>query len=450
MSTYLRLLRIAFWMSPLQRWCTAGGLGVGIVVGNLLLAPTNFGFNLMMLGLLAALVLPLLLGGALWRALSAQRVIRLAPYGRARMLSGALGVILTIALLCTACVVLFHLGQASRYGVVSSAALGLLILDFCLATCWAVASFVASRSPLAMLILLLGVIAGVLHIRGIDSSHFAEKQDWATFLPMAACAAFGIWYLRARRIRSPGWLLPGGQSVIAAVAIADTTVAGISQRAALERLLLGGASTSRLLVQWLLAGGLLLLVQLVYARIGDRSDPQLVAQMLFDSLVLCPLVVLMLSLAAVRRARALWLCSGYSRAGLFACTERVLLKLAVGMGLLFAFFLLVLWYTQPWHPAITLPQALCVVLVPPLLVASHGLCRPRGHDYYWRWPVVLLLCWSVAWKPLTEGDPAVWSGLRGWTWIAAALLCAIALRELARVRWLAGDFPRVTSPSAAS
>ncbi len=66
------------------------------------------------------------------------------------------------------------------------------------------------------------------------------------------CALFAIWFLLARRVRPPGWLLPGGQSVLAAVALAESSNGVFGGSEALERLLMGGSSVSRLLIQWLL------------------------------------------------------------------------------------------------------------------------------------------------------------------------------------------------------
>lgn len=447
MSTWLHLLRVAFWMLPFQRWCTVLGLGVLAGLGGVLFGYSLLGTDLLRYGLLIGFAPPAMLGGALWRTLSAPRAVGLAPRGRARLLVAAVGVAATVASLVVAFDALFGLSIDPHWRTTLFGYRHMFVSVFAAATWWGIASFIASRSPLAMLMVLLACIGSLWLLWRLDVTlDFLWWRAWAIALPLALWALFGGWYLRARRIAPPGWLLPGRQSVLASVATADTAVAGFTAPAAQQRLLLGGTTVSRLLLQWLLAGLLWLGVLMVVARQGEQEAIS-AAHVAFASLILCPAIVLAQSLAIVRRARVLWLPAGYSRAGLFIFTERTVLRFAMAMALMFCGFLVALWYTQPWRPAMTLVQALCVVLAPSLLAAGNALTRWRAWDLYWRWLVLAVLGWSVAWQPLLVENPVGWADAGGWKWLGGTLLIGVALRMLARLRWMRVDLPRAATSS---
>jgi hypothetical protein len=471
MSTWLRLLKLTFWMWPLQRVATVLGLGVLMFPGAALLGGTSYGYDWLAFGSLAAFGMPALFGGAFWRALSAPRSVQLAPAGRVRLLLAAAGIVATIALIWLAWQWLFDLGVEPRFRTDLVGYRGLFVGVIAAATWWGLASFIASRSPLAMLLVLIFTFTSAWlwdrYATGVLPQLW--RQPWSIALPLLLWAAFGTWYLRTRRIRPPGWLLPGSQSVIAAVAMAETVGSGLSRRVALERLLLGGSSVLRLLAQWLLVGGMLLAILLLLARQGEQESRS-VAHMSFAALILCPVIVAALAAGVIDRARGLWLPSGLSRTELLAHTETVLLKLTVGLWLLFAGFLALLWYTQPWRPGLTLVDAMLVLLLPSLLLATHALTRPHGFDYYWSWPIVLLLClfncWQllITWNPqdwfdagatsymlssiVTLSDPLIGVEPHPWVWSALAGVATIGFHLMARHRWLAEDLPRVPAQAA--
>lgn len=443
MSTYLHLIKLAFWMLPMQRWLTVLGLGAMMGLGVLLFPGTQLALNLSALGGVSAFAILLFLGGAFWRALSAQRVVRLAPHGRRRMLLAVAGIAATIALAWLAWQALFDLGLPPRWRTSAAIHRQLLVGVFAAATWWGMASFIASRSPLAILCVLASVIATRVifwYIPGIPTLPQIWRQPWAIALPLLLWALFGAWYLRARRINPPGWLLPGGQSVFGAVAMTDAARTNLPRRAALERLLLGGTSVMRLLLQWSLVAGVLLLVLNLIGRTSE-GDARSVAHVSFAALILCPVVVAALAASLVRRARALWLPSGFSRGELFGYIESTLLKLMLGMALVFSVFLLLLWYSQPWHPATTLPLMLSGLFIATLLIAGFVGARPG----FWQGLVliaVLTPIWLRAFiAPLFNLTP-----VGTWWALAAGLVAIVALRELARRRWLKEDLPR---PSAA-
>jgi hypothetical protein len=474
MSTYLQLLKLTFWMLPAQRLATVLGLGVMMFLGAAVLGGTGHGYSLAAFGSLATFGMPALIGGALWRALSTPRTVQLAPAGRMRLLLAAVGIVASIALIWVAWQALFDLGLPPQWRTDLAGFRQLFVGVFAAATWWGLASFIVSRSPLAMLLVLVFTFGSAwLWDRYASTMLLLPqlwRQPWSVALPLTLWAVFGAWYLRARRIRPPGWLLPGSQSVIAAVAMAETANTGLSRRVALERLLLGGTSVLRLLTQWLLVGGLLLVILLLLARQGEQESRS-VAHMAFAALILCPVIVAGLAAGVVRRARALWLPSGFSRGELFSHTEAVLLKLTITLWVLFAAFLLVLWYTQPWRPGLNLIEALLVLLLPSLLLATHALTRPHGRDFYWTWPIMLLLCVFNVWQLLITWDPAGWFNMgspwfqlssivtlsdplngvepRPWVWSVLAGVATIGFHLMAQRRWQVLDLPRsLTSPAS--
>lgn len=460
MSTSLRLLYLAFWMHPIQRYCTVVGFGVMAGLGATLYSPAPLSARLAGWGFFIGLLPPLLLGGAFWRALAAPRAISLAPWGRLRLLAGVAAIAALIPVAATVCAALVSLGISRSPGLFATQASWMLesmrMALFPLAVTapwiglWLVASFVASRSPLATLLVVVTCIIAVYVLWRFDiimnpgSPRAWLMREWGSVPPLAVCALFATWFLVARRVRPPGWLLPGGQSVLAAVALAESSSSVIGQRAALERLLLGGSSVSRLLIQWLIIQAtLLFLLMLTVWLESDPDQARIVAHIAFASLVLLPAIVAAQSLAMVRRARALWLASGFSRAQLYAFVGRTLLKFTLGMATLFAALLLLLWNTQPWHPELTVAQVPVLSLLPGLFATACALRRPGGQMFYW--PAVALVLWFAAWCPLTESWPATWSGTSGLLCNALAVAAVLLQVALAPGRWQADDLPRAAT-----
>lgn len=450
MSTFLQLLRLMLWTLPMQRVCTVMGFGGAfcLAVINSIVGPRDDLFTAMLMANMVGGAPVMLMGGILWRAVSAQRTGNLAPLGRARLLAAGAGVVVTIGLWWVLCYALFFAALPPRLqmGLPDFAELfyGLLTVGILAG----LVAFFSSRSPLAMLVTLVVGVAGLglAQLFGPDGAAYAWAGYWNALSAPAVWLAFGIWYLRTRFIRPPGWLLPGGQSVFAAVALADATGSRLSQRAALERMLLGGTSAARLLAQWLLIGGLLLVLLLLMGR-SSAEYARSVAHMTFAALLLCPVIVAALSKALVRQSRALWLPSGFSRSELFAYVETALLKLSLGMALVFTTFLLVLWFTQPWRPATSLPLLLAALFVSTLLFAYPLLMRPdrwtHGRVAVLVLVVVLILTRSFV-NPLLGMTP-----VGTWWSPAIGLVAIVALRELARRRWQVDDLPRVaTSPAS--
>ena len=101
MKTFWQLLRVGFWMLPLQRALTVIGLTV-LVGGQLFRLPFNMPGSTLPItffGVMLVIIVPLLAGGAFLRMLCASRALLLRPHARGRLLAGAFG-ILMLATLC--------------------------------------------------------------------------------------------------------------------------------------------------------------------------------------------------------------------------------------------------------------------------------------------------------------------------------------------------------------
>ncbi len=103
------MLYLAFWMLPMQRWCTVVGLGVMAGLGGTLYSPSTISARLTGWGFLIGMT-PLAAGRRFWRALTAPRAVSLAPRGRLRVLLGVVVVAAVIPLAVVVCAALFSLG----------------------------------------------------------------------------------------------------------------------------------------------------------------------------------------------------------------------------------------------------------------------------------------------------------------------------------------------------
>ncbi len=136
--------------------------------------------------------------------------------------------------------------------------------------------FAASRSLLAALATLLVLVAvlspSVTDILFRVLPQYGGSHQWVGIrhevVPsiILIWVFFAIWYLRARRIHPPGWLVGGGHDVLATALV--STVAPQSRNEALQRQLLGGTTVIRLGAQWFVILGFLLGLQWLLAKSG--------------------------------------------------------------------------------------------------------------------------------------------------------------------------------------
>jgi hypothetical protein len=483
MNTVWLVLKLCFWGSAVQRGCTLAGLGLtlgaslfSLLGATPLSAPLGTRFvsaEMVTWGVMAACLPLLVQAGPMWRAVSSQRAVLLAPRGRTRLLIAALAMAAAAALFMSA---FYLLAQApwiirmvppapgeGHWTLVAAIGFGqwsrMFADSFVLATWWGIGAFCASRSPLAALIVVILLVATGLGVP-VLAAHLADtsycQASTGTLcstiasmqgnppplrhftFALAVWALFTLWYLKPRRIAPPGWLLPGGQSLLAATTVSSASVP-LARSAAIEHLLFGGSSIGRLLAQWLLAGLLLLAMLLLLSL---QVDPAYVAWVLRAALVVASGIVLALSLAARRRARALWLPAALDRTQVHDLVRNGLLKLALGLTLVAAMFLVAQWYALPWAGGLSLPQAMLALLAANLLWVALVLYRASGWAHLAVSGGVLVLLYFGFAAPLVRNAPG------NWGWLIAMLVAAAALLLLARRRWKESDLPGATSAQA--
>jgi len=445
MSTYLQLLRIACWQHPLQRVLTVAGAAL-LVIGPFLpvaLSPPGSRLPQTFLGAMLVLVTPILLGGAWWRALSAPRSLRLAPHGRLRLLLAVFAVVLTATLLWLGCYMLAFLVQVPpQYRPGFGDYASMFTLTLVAATYLSIGPFIAWHSPAGLLAALcLWLLPGLLlRTAGIEmpAEVWQRPPGWAALA--AIWLVFSAWYLRARRIAPSGWLKPGGQMLFVPEAVAAPR--GLSPRRGVDGLLLGGATIPRLALQWLGVVFLLLLVQALIAHYAD-SEPLRVVAVMFWTLSLCAIVSGALGFAIAQRSRALWLLAGLDRAALYRRCEGLLLRAGLGIGLAFGLLFALLWSTLAPHPPWRWQYLLASLLVPGLATAWLGLSQVK-RIVWWDAPAAVALC--AAWYVGTAQPLFGISGRESWGLLAAEVLGAVVLREVARRRWATVDWPRGVTP----
>jgi hypothetical protein len=454
-----QLLRLCFWALPLQRLCVVAGGSLMlaillVVVPSLDLAvydPKEVArwARVLEWGILGAIIffLPAMFtGGPMWRALSAQRAVALAPRARAKLLAAAFLMVvqgsLAIAIFNSALYVPWQ-WKVVPYSAHINNGWVLFVSYFQLATWWAIASFFAARSLLATFTVLLVLVAGSLATVLFDLPLPEDLgRGFAMTQTLLLWGVFAAWYLRARRIAPPVWTSRKTDDV-ALVTQADTggIAAGVSRRVALERLLLGGRSTSRILLQWL--GALALLqAMLLGVRSIARVEAQLVSPTRFFVLLLVLPAVAAISWLLASRLRHVWLSSGCSRAELFALGERQLLILAAGLSAICAGFFVWLWAATPSLPDVSLAFGLCSllggVLLPVYAALLHGNAGAAAASF-----VIVIVLMQTYLRVFVAGEASA-----SWWWLALLPVATVALRQLARRRWLDQDMPRAASAPA--
>lgn len=434
MSTWLQLLRIAFWQRPLQRVLVVAGLSF-LLVGPFLpvaLSPPGSRLPQTFFGATLVLITPMVCGGIWWRMLSAPRIVRLAPHGRLKLLFAAAGIAVAGSLLWLACYAYaFQVQVPLQNRPTLGDYLVMFTLTLVFATHVSIGQFIASHSPAGLLAALaLWVLPGLLlRAAGIEqpAAYWQRPEGWVALA--VTWVVFGVWYVRARRIASPGWLKAGDQSLF--VMQAGLRAGPVSPRRGFEGLLLGGSSVPGLALQWLLATCVLLGVQGLIAHYA-ASDPVPAVAMLFTTLSISTVVAGAVANAIAQRSHTLWLPAGLDRAALFRRCEglalRVCAALAIVCGLLFA----LLWATLAAHPPWRWQYVLASLLVPALAVVWLGLAQVKRSAWV---DVPLGAAIVAAWYAGTVVPLFSASGQERWGLLLALAVGAAGLRELARRRW---------------
>lgn len=450
MKLLLQALKLCFWALPAQRLCTIAGLGL-MAYAALSLAPrgpTAYVLVWATNGLSILFLPPMVAGGPLWRALAAQRAVALAPFGRLRLLLVAIAIALLCAVAKSTYIFLLFSWLASPWQSPLAAWLTDVNGGFAFASLWVMASFLASRSLLATLTVLLGVLGGSLLMNRLD---LPMPDQWLpggglSFI-LLCWIVLGTWFLRAPRIAHSAWTSRRVEDE-AVVTQVDTGGIGahVTRTEALQRLLLGGRSIGRLILQCLLALGLVQGILVLIQLVADATPDQVAPFQYFGVALVLPVMGAVSWLAAAR-LRSLWLTCRGSRAVLFALGEGTLLRLAAGLALVAGAIFLALWKLSPpasASPTVLLCLGLGSVAGAVLLPVYAALNRSGAAALAAL--VVVAVTLEPAWMDtFVYGEPA------GSPWRLALLAAAIvALRELARRRWLHADLPRAAATAPAS
>jgi hypothetical protein len=436
MKTFLQLLRIGFWMLPLQRWLTVIGACV-LVGGQLLPLPFNMPGSTLPITFMGAslmMIVPLLAGGAFLRMLSASRALLLRPHARGRLLGGALAIVLLVSGIWLLCYWVAFLPVPPRYRPLPEHYALMFAMTLSFGTQCAIALFIASRSPLwTLLILVLWQAPGLLlHLFGVVDASRLLGGPVSLAMSALSWVAFSAWYLRARRIHASAW---GSRAEGSATAAAEVVVPA-SRDQAMARWLLGGVTPVKLGLQCLIASLVVLGLQWIFAH---DSGTRALNAMMFGLLAIVGAVGGAVSRAMAGHARALWLAAGRTRLELHGWTERQMLRvlLAVFVAVLVAGLLL--WVVAAPRPAMPLVYLLCALLAPGLAAAWLGLMQQHRRGLF---DALAGLAILAGWfhglvRPLYVDSTAA-----RWDIFAAQLGLALLLREVAYVRWRSADWRR--------
>lgn len=323
MSAVARIWWTFFTALPLQRWLAGGGLVlVGLLAtAGVVLREALFGVVFSSLAFFILVVFPTLFASAaVFRALSAPRLNRFLPHFRGRMLAA-------ILVLETTGLVLFALLLAALAWFGGRATpLEPLIYAFAFGTATFMLMFLVFGDWRYIWLWVGTVVAFTVLGRSAPRALAAIPASAWAVAALAAWVAFGIWYLRARRIK-PLALLPQPQSRSwSGRGLGETT----TREQALGVLVRGQLpwSRSRLFAGILNAAAFAVLVA-IFAAPSSGVFP-------FTSYV-WPLVTMVVlwgkTTAIVRRSRLLWLRIPGARDVVRREVERTLLRNVAGAGL---------------------------------------------------------------------------------------------------------------------
>lgn len=438
MKTFVQLLRVAFWLHPVQKVMTLLGIAIEVVavVGGPVLGSSytpGTSLPLLFAGFAVALLLPLLLGGAWLRVLSAPRQMQMLPHARGRLLAGTLAILLLGTLLWILAYWLAFRPAPPRYRPSAEGYALMYMLTLTFATQCLIAAFIASRGPVWMLVaLVIWVFPHVLLPElGIETPARVLAGPTGIGMVAAALVTFSLWYLKVRRIGGQGWT----RGSVASSALPTGEEGGrLTREDALTRWLLGSGTPLSMSLQWTLCVAVLVGVQLL---IGHDSPPRAVASVAYGTLSGSALVIAALGHGVAARSRPLWLMAGRDRRELFRNCERLVLRTAFAILLPFGLLGVVLWWLLP-QPALPPAYIAAAILAPGLAAIWFGLALVRRSAWLMTVAGSLIVAgwYSGLARPLAMGGDPQWAVL------AALLVLAMALRFVAVRRWRALDWPR--------
>jgi hypothetical protein len=447
MKTFVQLLRVAFWMLPLQRGLTVVG---AVLTLTSVFVPLPFGMPgstlpAAFLGVALMVITPVLAGGVFLRLIVAPRATRLLPNARPRLLFGTFGVVLVAVLLWVGTYWLVFQQAPLEYRPKATAYVMMFLLTLSFATQCTIAQFIAARGPVWLLLSLTLWQMPYLVVRLLrlpDASQLQAGPIMAGGIVLA-WLAFGIWFVRVRRIGRAGWT--GGGAVAGTGNLPATRPLAMRKRTreqALERDILGLASPLKIATVWLVCAGLLVGVQLLSAL--GHGNREAIVSMVLCTLSFCAVVIGAVVNQIATRSRGLWLVGQRSRAELFAWCERRMLRTALAVALPFVLLAALVWLLLPPRPVLPPVYLLCAMLAPGATAAWYGLAQIRSNVVFdIAGGVLMFTGWLFGLAvPLFKGSTEP-----RWGVFIAQLALVVVLREIARRRWRRVDWPRA-APAA--
>jgi hypothetical protein len=437
-KTFWQLLRVGFWMLPLQRALTVVGFLV-LVGGQFSSLPMNAPGSTLpvtFLGVMLMMIVPLLAGGVFLRMLSSSRALLLRPHARGRLLCGALGILVLATLAWVLCYWMAFLRAPPKFRPDAEQLLLMFALTANFGTLCTVALFVASRSPLWTLAILLAwqAPALLLHSLGVEDASRLLGGPVSLAASAVVWVGFGAWYLRARRIHASTWRRRD-EVTTTAVATDVARSLPLSPEQAMSRWVLANTTPLALGLQVLAACLVLLAIQWALGREAGLKPLQ---SMMFGVLSGATLVLAAVGSSMARRSRALWLAAGRNRLELHAWLERQLLRVALAVGCSVLVAALVVWRLLTPHPVLPAAYLFPALVVPGLCAGWLGLMQHHQRSFFDALAGIALgasLFYGVV-KPLYVGSAAPWGVL------GAQVALAVLLREVAYVRWRGADWRR--------
>ncbi|HMA12824.1 MAG TPA: hypothetical protein VKO83_13115 [Steroidobacteraceae bacterium] len=440
MSTFWQLLRIGFWMLPLQRALTVIGFMV-LAGGQLFHVPLNSPGSTLpitFLGVMLMMIIPLLAGGAFLRMLSSSRALLLRPHARGRLLAGSLGILLLVTLTWVCCYWMAFQAVPPKYrpGVDQYALMFTLTISF--GTLCTVALFIASRSPLWTLIVLLvwQAPAVLLHAFGVEDASRLNGGPVSLATTALTWLIFAIWYLRTRRIHATAWRRRDDTAGPASAAMALDPVSPLSHEQAMFRWVLANATPVKLGLQSLLACLVLLAIQW---GLGREAGARPLQAIMFGALSAVAVVTGALGSSMARRSRALWLPSGRTRLELHGWIERKMLQMVLAVLAAVALAAVPVWLLLTPRPALPPGYLLGALLLPGLCAGWLGLMQQHQRSFFDALAGIGIaagIFYGVV-QPLYMG-----SAEPRWGVLGGEIALAVLLREVAYVRWRGADWRR--------
>ncbi|MEO6185742.1 MAG: hypothetical protein ABIP38_03320 [Steroidobacteraceae bacterium] len=439
MRTFAQLLRIGFWMLPIQRALTVLGaalccLGLQRVLP---LAMPVSNLPIVFLGFALLMFVPVTCGGAFLRMLSSRRTMLLLPHAKGRLLSGAIGITLLASLLWLAICFILYLGAPPKLKPDLEFYAMQLVLTLSFATQCTIGVFIASRGPAwGLLMIIVWQLPGVLmRLAGNDDVPRLMTGPMGLAMVPIAWLAFSMWYLRTRQVSRARW---GGSGP--APQSSTASFVATSREHAMLLWVLGGSTPVRLGLQWGLAACGLIAVQWVMHQLfGPDGNPRAAQAMMFGTLSVSAVAIGAVSYAIAGRSRSLWLVGCRTRHELHAWCERQMLRVVLAIALPFLLLGGSLWLLAT--PRLELPGAylLLSMIAPGLAAAWLGLMQQHRRsliDPLAGLAIVVGWYYGLA-QPLYAGTTRP-----RWEVVAGQIALVVLLRAVAQVRWRSADWRR--------